>query len=266
VVEKMFKYLAVKKDKQGNAFYVFWDKQCLNDGQNWESGFIHGIQNSQVIVLLISNSTVNEIVTKAAQQQDNVLIEYECALLLNKIYEVPVFPVFLAELGQGHIPSKFDFKTQFPDVPHCRNEVAQRYVGNLRLHVPEFERSFLQSIKKTMAEIFKLNGAFLPHRMENDEEVHRVIDRILAIAENSIPATSRLPMHTLPEYPDTISAIKSTVNPSINVPHSTSNTTTIPTNDKAFLNSGNNLFSTHVVVVTVAVAVIFALVWTIFRK
>jgi hypothetical protein len=38
----------------GEDIFVFWDKKCLNFGQNWEDGFIHGITNSSAIILLIS--------------------------------------------------------------------------------------------------------------------------------------------------------------------------------------------------------------------
>ncbi len=34
--------------------FCFWDRQCLCDGQDWEKGFLHGLQNSDVIILLIS--------------------------------------------------------------------------------------------------------------------------------------------------------------------------------------------------------------------
>jgi len=201
VVEQMFKSLAVKKTKLGRPIFVFWDKQCLKDGQNWESGFTHGIQNSQVIILLMSNSTVQGIAGKAAQQEDNVLIEYECALLLNKIYEVPVFPVFLAELESNNKAMEFSFKCEIPDSTHCRGESSQRFIDKLRIHLPENERSFLSSIKKTMKEIFMLTGAFMPHRLEDESDLQSVIYRILATLETSIPVTFRPPLDTLPKYP-----------------------------------------------------------------
>jgi len=56
VIEHLFHLLAVKKTKNGSPLFVFWDKKCLNDGQNWEMGFMHGLQQSQVIVLLMSNT------------------------------------------------------------------------------------------------------------------------------------------------------------------------------------------------------------------
>ena len=52
VIEHLFHLLAVKKTKNGSPL---WDKM-LDDGQNWEMGFMHGLQQSQVIVFLMSNT------------------------------------------------------------------------------------------------------------------------------------------------------------------------------------------------------------------
>ena len=54
-VELLYKQLAIKKKKTGVPLFVFWDKQCLNSGQDWEQGFVNGIKTSSVIVLLISS-------------------------------------------------------------------------------------------------------------------------------------------------------------------------------------------------------------------
>jgi len=47
--------MAPHKMKDGNDMHIFWDKQCLNVGQDWEDGFLHGITSSSVIILLLSN-------------------------------------------------------------------------------------------------------------------------------------------------------------------------------------------------------------------
>ena len=52
----LFNSLAVQKTKSGKPLTVFWDNKCLNDGKNWKQGFIHGLQQSQAIVLLLSHS------------------------------------------------------------------------------------------------------------------------------------------------------------------------------------------------------------------
>lgn len=43
------------KTASGQPVFAFWDKECRNDGQNWEQGFFSGLAKSYLIVLLISN-------------------------------------------------------------------------------------------------------------------------------------------------------------------------------------------------------------------
>lgn len=44
------------KTSDKKPLFVFWDCQCLNDGQNWLKGFVNGIQTTQIIVLIVSAS------------------------------------------------------------------------------------------------------------------------------------------------------------------------------------------------------------------
>lgn len=56
----MYERLAVKRNKENyESLFTFWDKKCLNYGQDWEQGFVHGIMNAQVISLLVSNSVIS---------------------------------------------------------------------------------------------------------------------------------------------------------------------------------------------------------------
>ncbi len=54
VVQLIYEKLAVKRYR-GIPLKVFWDKKCLNYGQDWEQGFFQGLITSQVIILLMSN-------------------------------------------------------------------------------------------------------------------------------------------------------------------------------------------------------------------
>lgn len=54
-VQLLYETIAVMKTGSGLPVFTFWDKQCLNDGQNWQNGFLKGLQSSKVIILLISN-------------------------------------------------------------------------------------------------------------------------------------------------------------------------------------------------------------------
>jgi len=53
----------------------------------------------------------------------------------------------------------------------------------------------------------------MPHRLENEIEIHGVIARILVILETSIPVSSRPPLDTLPEYSDNTSSSINTNTP-----------------------------------------------------
>lgn len=54
VAQLVYEKLAVERGNDSLPVFVFWDQQCLNYGQNWLVGFVNGLENSTVIVLLIS--------------------------------------------------------------------------------------------------------------------------------------------------------------------------------------------------------------------
>ncbi len=88
------------------------------------------------------------IIQNAATTQDNVLLEYqsnmiivskltlkwnryECALIMNKLYGIPVFPIFIAEISDGGSFSKFSTAVQFPKTEHCRGDFSQARIEEL---------------------------------------------------------------------------------------------------------------------------------------
>lgn len=180
----MYKKLAVQKTKLGRPIYIFWDHKCLNDAQNWETSFIRGLQNSQVILLLISTKVYAHIYLSfklfqalqgirdnARKQQDNVLVEYECAIILNKLFNVPVFPIFFADFNENGALDRVSFSNnKFPEAPHQRNKSSQLHIDELRYiqcstnsitnicsqYLLTGERQFLGSIQDTMREISRL--------------------------------------------------------------------------------------------------------------
>lgn len=54
VVQHVYEHLALERTKTGDSIFVFWDQKCLNYGMNWETGFLAGLWNSSIIILLIS--------------------------------------------------------------------------------------------------------------------------------------------------------------------------------------------------------------------
>lgn len=53
-MQQLYESLAKRRKSNGNPVFIFWDKKCLNYGQNWESGFLHGLNTSKCIILLLS--------------------------------------------------------------------------------------------------------------------------------------------------------------------------------------------------------------------
>lgn len=93
-MQKIYEKLAVDRGEDRKPIFVYWDRKCLRFGLNWEKGFLNGLLNSQVIVLLISAKVIQSfslflllllticfkslerIIQNASKGQDNVLIEY----------------------------------------------------------------------------------------------------------------------------------------------------------------------------------------------
>lgn len=99
--------------------------------------------------------TIEGVNKRAHVSQDNVLLEYpsiveetivlipsryECAILLNKLYEVPVFPVFCAEIEMHNNAQQFNRfnahrNVTFSDLPHKREKESQKRIDELRYEV-----------------------------------------------------------------------------------------------------------------------------------
>lgn len=73
---------------------VFLDKHCLNNGEEWEVGFLNALRTANLIVLLISDASLAGIKT-AHEEPDNVLLEYEVALELMSEHRAAILPVFV---------------------------------------------------------------------------------------------------------------------------------------------------------------------------
>jgi hypothetical protein len=60
IVQLIYEKLSIRRQKNKQPLFAFWDNKCLNYGQDWEHGFIAGLRNSQVIVLLVSNKVCSK--------------------------------------------------------------------------------------------------------------------------------------------------------------------------------------------------------------
>eukprot|EP00026_Physarum_polycephalum_P001582 Phypoly_transcript_01584.p1 GENE.Phypoly_transcript_01584~~Phypoly_transcript_01584.p1 ORF type:complete len:957 (+),score=134.40 Phypoly_transcript_01584:242-3112(+) len=178
LVELVYWRLASQK-LYGSDLRVFWDKMCLNDGCDWEDGFLHGITSSSVIILLMSNKAMEAVCSNAAISQDNMLLEFECALLLKIKMDKPVIPVFVGDKGQNGKFVAFRFPT-LPNTPHARTPHANKIITKLSDSLPAKKIEFLTSIDWTIREICKLQGISLAKRGK-DQEWHDLARRVLDV-------------------------------------------------------------------------------------
>jgi len=207
VTDVLYNTLACSRLKNGSQVDVFWDQKCLNYGQNWEAGFLHWLKNSKAIVLLISQKALNGIVERAPNGQDNVLVEYEAALIQNSLHSVSVFPVLLGEdegvnaitssswsswnpfnwyawqnqQSTTHKPLKIpNADSMFPNLPHKRNKEVDGFLSEMSNGDPP---EFLRSISATMSQIFKLQGLRLTKRGSDAPELSKLVQELLNLFE-----------------------------------------------------------------------------------
>ncbi|KAJ3069520.1 NLR, CARD domain-containing protein 3 [Podochytrium sp. JEL0797] len=75
---------------------VYWDKECLKKGRDWHDGFVQGLKNSRCVLMLMSPGTLEGFRTSNAKM-DNVLLEWETAILAARKYLCVAQPVFISD-------------------------------------------------------------------------------------------------------------------------------------------------------------------------
>jgi len=99
LVEKIYKRLTTK------GFSVFWDKVCLQDGQNWAEGFADELLDCSVFVPILSESALKSSFQdlKEDSKVDNVLLEHRMALEFRRRNLLKaIFPIAVGKLVNGH--------------------------------------------------------------------------------------------------------------------------------------------------------------------
>jgi hypothetical protein len=100
---------------------VFLDQKCSKCAKNWRHSFVNGISHCKIIILLISPGGLEGIKT-ANVHEDNVLLEYELALDLEKRGAAFILPLFVEGTGGASFPKADDF----PDENHCCDDSTTR--------------------------------------------------------------------------------------------------------------------------------------------
>ena len=80
-------------------------QRCLNDGENWERGFLFGLFNANVVLLLVSSEMLRGVSSNASKQKDNVLLEVEEALNMSGLAEAETLLQARGENERGSFES-----------------------------------------------------------------------------------------------------------------------------------------------------------------
>jgi len=163
--EKLAALLDGARKPGGQTFRAYLDKNCLNQGQNWEFGFTVGLMNSKCVLIMISEGTVNSMKSKALRgETDNVLKEHVKSLALMKEKGVVVIPVYMASPGKtkggrdSYVNLDLDKSLRAFDERNDNPAVVER----------------LMHVRNTLQDVFALPGV----HMEPDaiaEKVPRII-------------------------------------------------------------------------------------------
>ena len=75
---------------------IFWDRECLKDGENWEASFLNGLMCSRHIITLISEKGVARW-NSSFNWKDNLLMEWELAVDRLDVDPKCIVPVFVGQ-------------------------------------------------------------------------------------------------------------------------------------------------------------------------
>ncbi|KAJ3109495.1 hypothetical protein HDU97_005152 [Phlyctochytrium planicorne] len=136
---------------QEKGLNVFLDARCLGDGADWKEGFENGLNDSEVILYLISKASL-EIMQEHLENNvpDNVLIEMQKGLERNKAQGTRLVPIMIGSyLKDGGALEELTFSS--PAVQNLPPEA-----------------------KVVFDELFKMNG-FMAHPRDPEMVVNRLI-------------------------------------------------------------------------------------------
>ena len=119
---------------------VWWDKECLQPGVNWEEGFCEGLINSRAFVALLSKAGLQNFESLTEYSScDNVLLEYRLALELQAVHLLDfLFPVMIGDSSGDNTDPKACTYTNFFQsdcTPRCPNVVVKSVEEKLCEHL-----------------------------------------------------------------------------------------------------------------------------------
>jgi hypothetical protein len=172
LAETLCRQLQEKFVEDNMQVTCFFDCQDIRDGVDWKNAFLTALEHTCLFVPLISEAAIDRIkALKPESKPDNVLLEYEEAIRLQREKRLAVFPVLIGKRqGNGKV-ARFDFAEfgshQYPQTPSPTKKTG--------------------SIADTMTNIFGFQGVFLEatdglkvyRKGADDQAPVEVADRVL---------------------------------------------------------------------------------------
>lgn len=124
------------------GFRVWWDKESLEYGKNWEVSFIQGLARSDHFMPILSRGAINSEDKWQNFSQlepdspcDNVLLEHRLALELHRRGQLGnIYPVLVGDRGTDAAYSEYTFKGQNSCHPSFTDSVCVQSVEEKAIH------------------------------------------------------------------------------------------------------------------------------------
>ena len=84
-------------DNPPRAILTFLDVDALEDGLNFQEAFVGGLVRSRVMVVVVSWAALDRMINLDPTREDNVLVEWLCAMRLLHLKRIHVMPVFFGK-------------------------------------------------------------------------------------------------------------------------------------------------------------------------
>ena len=174
---------------------VWWDKVCLQDGADWEEGFVDGLFSSRVFVPLLSKAALAPYATLHADSPcDNMMLEQLLALEQMQRREMhAIFPIFLgeADADTGLYSDFYDVNASSMPVCTAQGPVntvdatARVYLNRKQGQMESCEDEVLLIEDRSprsgiLDKLVRFQGGFV--KGEVDEALEELADRIAALA------------------------------------------------------------------------------------
>jgi hypothetical protein len=157
----------------------YLDGECLQNGENWKPGFLHGVSHSKLLVLLISRGSM-AILKKNTEEKR-----------VDNVFEVLMRAVYYKLSGKARIMPinvQVDENDDFLYFKDCGGEyfVNEPYVvGSQHMHLSELEgETFkIKTVRDVVRALFALNAGTIV--ANNKESIRAAVEEIQLVLKGS---------------------------------------------------------------------------------